>query len=106
MTLWKLAVKRYHTGEGHVMNTFTIAEHVPEDLRELGYSDDELRRELPALLVIWRFRQGVISSGKGASLFRLSRRQFLDLLDAEGVPLDDPSDSEMEAEFRTLGLAK
>jgi predicted HTH domain antitoxin len=96
----------YHTGEGEDMNTFTIAVHVPDDLRDLGYSDDELRRDLPAFLVIKRFRQGAISSGKAASLLKLSRRQFLDLLDAEGVPLYDPSDSELEAEFRTLGIAK
>jgi predicted HTH domain antitoxin len=42
-------------------------------------------------LVLKRFRQGLISSGKAANILGWSRRDFLDLLAAEGIPLYDPS---------------
>jgi predicted HTH domain antitoxin len=71
-------------------------------LRELGYSDEEIRQDIPVLLVLRRFRQGAISSGKAASLLGMSRRDFLDLLSVEGIPLYDPSDSELEEEMRHL----
>ena len=58
------------------MGTFTV--EIPAALRELGYSDEEVRREIPVLLVLKPFRQGAISSGKAASLLGLSRRNFLD----------------------------
>src|SRR5438270_9220011 len=85
---------------GVPMGTFTV--EIPEALRELGYSDEEMRREVPVLLVLKRFREGVISSAKAASLLGISRRDFLDLLTREGVPLYDPSDQELAEEWKTI----
>ena len=84
------------------MSTFTIEVQFPLALRDLGYSDEEIRREVPMLLVLKRFREGVLSSGKAASLLGLSRREFLELLAREGVPLYDPSDQELADEWRTI----
>jgi predicted HTH domain antitoxin len=84
------------------MSTFTIEVQFPSVLRDLGYSDEEIRREVPKLLVLKRFREGALSSGKAASLLGLSRREFLELLAREGVPLYDPSDQELEDEWRTI----
>jgi predicted HTH domain antitoxin len=84
------------------MSTFTLEVQVPEVLRELGYSDEDIRRDVPVLLVLKRFREGVLSSGKAASLLNLSRRDFLDLLGREGVPVYDPSDAELEREILTV----
>ena len=84
------------------MGVFTVQVQIPEGLRELGYSEDEIRREIPVLLVLKRFRQGTISSSKAASLLGLSRRDFLDLLAREGIPLYDPADQELRAEWQTV----
>jgi predicted HTH domain antitoxin len=84
------------------MSTFTIEVQVPAGLRDLGYSDEEIRREVPLLLVLKRFRQGAISSGKAATLLGMSRRDFLELLGREGVPIYDPSDEEFEEELKTI----
>ena len=82
------------------METFRV--QVPEILRELGYGDEEMRREVPVLLVLKRFREGVISSGKAASLLGLSRRDFVDLLTREDVPHYDPTDQELADEWKTV----
>jgi predicted HTH domain antitoxin len=81
------------------MASFTI--ELPEPLRELGYSDEEIRREVPVLLVLKRFRQRAISSAKAANLLELSRREFLDLLAREGIPLYDPTGQELAEEIET-----
>lgn len=79
-----------------------ITVQVSDAFRELGYSDEELRREVPVLLVLSRFRQGLISSGKAARILGWSRRDFLDLLGREGIPLYDPSEEEMTEEWETV----
>ena len=84
------------------MSTFSVELKFPEALRELGYSDDDLCREVPMLLVLKRFRQGAISSSKGAQILGLTRRDFLDLLAREGVPVYDPTDDQLANELRTV----
>jgi predicted HTH domain antitoxin len=84
------------------MNTFTVEVKVPEGLRELGFSEEEICREVPVLLVLKRFRQGAISSSKAASILGVSRRDFLDLLAREGIPLYDPTDEELANELKTV----
>jgi predicted HTH domain antitoxin len=75
---------------------------VPEALRDIGYSNEEICREVPLLLVLKRFRQGVISSGKAARILGMTRREFLDLLGREGVPIYDPTDEQLTEERTTL----
>ena len=84
------------------MSEITVQVQVSDAFRELGYSDEELRREVPVLLVLKRFRQGLISSGKAARILGWSRREFLDLLGREGIPLYDPSDAELADEWKTV----
>ena len=84
------------------MSTFTVQVQIPEALRDLGYNEEEVRREVPVLLVLKRFRQGAVSSGKAADLLGLSRREFLDLLAREGVPVYDPTDQELADEWKTV----
>ncbi len=83
------------------MSQITVQMQVSDAFRELGYSDEELRREVPVLLVMKRFRQGLISSGKAAGILGWSRRDFLDLLSREGIPLFDPADAELAEEWKT-----
>lgn len=82
------------------MGTHVLEVQVPDSLRELGFTDEEIRLEVPVQLVLKRFRQRTISSGKAAHLLGLTRRDFLDLLAAEGLPLFDPTESELEDEVR------
>ena len=84
------------------MSTITVQVQIPEALRQLGLSDEDIRREVPVLLVLQRFRQGVISSGKAAQLLGLSRRDFLDLLARERLPVYDPDVQELADELKIL----
>lgn len=85
------------------MSTFTIEVEVPDELRDLGYSDSEIRHEVPVLLVLKRFRQGIISSSKAARILGVSRRDFLELLAREGIPVYEPTDEQLADEFKTVG---
>jgi predicted HTH domain antitoxin len=87
--------------KGLRMSQITVQMQVSDAFRELGYSDEELRQEVPILLVLKRFRQGLISSGKAARILGWSRRDFLDLLSREGIPLFDPSEEELAQEWQT-----
>jgi len=86
------------------MRSITVEVQIPEALRELGMSDEEIRREVPLLLVLKRFRQGQVSSGKAAELLGISRRDFLDLLAKERVPIYDPGDQELADELKTVPM--
>lgn len=82
------------------MSQIAVQVQVSDAFRELGYSDEEIRREVPVLLVLKRFRQGLISSGKAARILGWPRRDFLDLLSREGLPLYDPSEAELAEEWK------
>jgi predicted HTH domain antitoxin len=89
-----------------LMNTMILQVPIPAGLRELGYSDEEILREVPILLVLKRFRQRAVTSGDAARFLGLSRREFLDLLAREGIPLYDPSVQELERELETIHKLK
>jgi predicted HTH domain antitoxin len=84
------------------MSTFTLEVQLPEALHELGFGDEEICREVPVLLVMKRFREGAISSGKAARILGMSRRDFLARLAREGFPVYDPRDEELAQELQTL----
>ena len=86
------------------MGTFTLELQLPEALRELGFGDEEICREVPVLLVMKRFREGAISSGKAARILGISRREFLARLAGEGIPVYDPTDKELTQELETVQL--
>ncbi len=88
--------------KGNTMRSITVEVQIPEALRELGVSDEEIRREVPILLVLKRFRQGHVSSGKAAQLLGISRPDFLDLLAKERVPIYDPGDQELADEMKSV----
>jgi predicted HTH domain antitoxin len=88
------------------MSTISLQVPLPAGLRDLGYSDEEILREIPVLLVLKRFRQRAVSSGDAARLLGLSRREFLEILAREGIPLYDPSEQELEQELETIRQLK
>ena len=80
------------------MSTFTVSVEIPDELRRLGISDEQVRKQVPILLVLKRFREGAMSSGKAAEILGMTRRDFLDLLDREGIPIYAPTESEVADE--------
>jgi predicted HTH domain antitoxin len=86
------------------MSSITVQIQVSDTFHELGYSAEDISREVPVLLVLKRFRQGLISSGKAANILGWTRRDFLDLLAAEGIPLYDPSEEELAEELKNALL--
>jgi predicted HTH domain antitoxin len=84
------------------MSTFTLEVQLPEALHELGFDDEEICREVSVLLVMKRFREGAISSGKAARILAMPRREFLARLAREGFPVYDPTEEELDQELRTL----
>jgi predicted HTH domain antitoxin len=84
------------------MSTFTVELELPAGLRTLGMTDADIRREAPTLLILKKFRDGAISTGKAAELLGLSRFQFMDLLAKEQIPLINYSKEELEQEMKTI----
>jgi predicted HTH domain antitoxin len=84
------------------MSTFTLEVQVPDALRETGMTPEEMKQEVPFLLVIKSFREHNISAGKAAEILGITYRAFLDLLAKEGIPLYDPTEQEFEEEMRTV----
>lgn len=80
----------------------TLQLNVSDDFGDLGFTSEELEREVPTLLVLKRFREGAISSGKAAKLLSMSRVDFLDLLGREGIPAFNPTKEEFLAEIETI----
>jgi predicted HTH domain antitoxin len=81
------------------VSTITLQVNVPVDLRDLGFTQDEIDREVLTALVLKGFREGVVSSAKAARLLSMNRIEFLDLLERERIPIFNPTDQELEAEF-------
>jgi predicted HTH domain antitoxin len=82
------------------MSTFTVQVEVPDELKNLGFTPESIQRALPSLLVLKRFREGSISSGKATELLSITRQQFLDLLQAEKIPLFDLSRDDASQDFQ------
>lgn len=79
----------------------TLEVEVPENFGDLGFTQEELEREVPLLLVLKCYREGAISSGKAARLLSMTRVEFLDLLGREGIPIFNLTKDELAAEFAT-----
>ena len=77
----------------------TIEVTLPESLLSYGLDQQRIQREVEKWLVLTLFREGKVSSGKASRLLGISHRDFLELLDAEGMAYLDYSTQELEAEF-------
>ena len=84
------------------MQTVTMEITIPKTLLSLGLRQEQIQSQVEKWLVISLFRDDAISSGKAASLLGISRRDFLDLLDQEGIAYLNYSDEELDAEFRAV----
>ena len=85
------------------MSTLTVALDLPRDL--LGALDvprTRLEARLQELIALELFREGRISSGKGAELLGISKLEFIHLLAQHGLPYFTESPEELAAEVRAL----
>ncbi len=68
------------------MDTMTVALHLPRNLLgALDIPQEQLAEHLQTLIAIALFREGKISTGKGAELLDISKLAFVQLLAQQDV---------------------
>lgn len=76
---------------------------LPDDLVKLLDVDEEtLPREVYKLIIFELFREGRISSGKGAELLGISRSAFLELLAERKIPFFNYSKEDFQEEYEAV----
>lgn len=85
------------------METLTVALELPRDLLgALDVSPAELSSRLRELIALELVREGRISSGKGAELLGIPKREFVEFLARHGVCYFSESPEELRADVRAL----
>ncbi|MFP4395509.1 MAG: UPF0175 family protein [Anaerolineales bacterium] len=85
------------------MNTLTVALELPRDLLgALEVPQTQLEVRLRELIALELFREGRISSGKGAELLGISKLAFIQLLAQQGIDYFTESPEELEDEVAML----
>jgi len=85
------------------MSTLTVALELPRDLLgALEVPQTEMEAQLRKLIALELFREGRISSGKGAELLGVSKLAFIQLLSQHGIDYFTQSPEELKAEVAVL----
>jgi predicted HTH domain antitoxin len=85
------------------MSTLTVSLDLPRDLLgALDVPEARLETRLRELIAVELFREGRISSGKGAELLGVSKGDFIHLLARRGVSYFTESPEELVAEVMAL----
>ena len=85
------------------MSTLTVSLEVPRDL--LGALEvplEQLEARLRELIALELFREGRISSGKGAEVLGLSKLEFIHLLAQHGLSYFTESPEELVADVKVV----
>jgi predicted HTH domain antitoxin len=81
------------------MSTLTVSLDLPRDLLgALDVPEARLETRLRELIAVELFREGRISSGKGAELLGISKGEFIHLLGQRGVHYFTESPEELVAD--------
>lgn len=81
------------------MDLVTVEMHLPRDLLgTLDVPERSLETKLRELIALELFREGLISSGKGAELLGLDKATFIKLLDRHEIDYFDLSLDEVMAD--------
>ncbi|PZO40409.1 MAG: hypothetical protein DCF21_08895 [Leptolyngbya sp.] len=81
------------------MNDLTVSLQVPRDLLgTLDVSEKQMAGQLLELVALELFRQGRISTGKGAELLGISKWGFVQILSRHTIPYFTDSPEELELE--------
>ena len=85
------------------MSTLTVSLQLPRDLLgALEVSEEQLETRLREVIALQLFREGRISSGKGAELLGLPKLAFIQLLARHGLTCFTESPEELAAEVKVL----
>jgi len=85
------------------MSTVVVALELPRDLLgALEVPQTQMEARLRELIALELFREGRISSGKGAELLGVSKLAFVQLLSQHGIDYFTESPEELEAEVTML----
>ena len=85
------------------MSTLTVALELPRDLLSaLDVPQAEMEDRLRELIALELYREGRISSGKGAELLGVSKLAFIQLLSQRGIDYFTTSPDELQAEVTML----
>lgn len=85
------------------MNRVSVSIEIPRDLLGvLGVPRDQLKARLSELIAVELFREGKISSGKGAELLGVSRLDFIRMLAKRDIPYFTQSSDELADEIREI----
>jgi len=85
------------------MNTLTVSLDLPRDLMgALDVPGAQMEARLRELIALELFREGRISSGKGAELLGVSKLIFIQLLAKHGILYFAETPEELEAEVYKL----
>lgn len=81
------------------MKTLHVQLELPRDLLgALDIPEDRLPDELRELIAVELFREGRISSGKGAELIGISKKDFVQVLARRGIPYFTETPDELSRE--------
>ena len=85
------------------MSSLTISLELPRDLLgALNVSEKQLGTRIKEMVALELFREGYISSGRGAELLGIPKLAFIGLLARHDVPYFTQSPEELTDEVRTL----
>jgi predicted HTH domain antitoxin len=85
------------------VSTFKVALELPRDLPSaLDVPQAQMEDRLRELIALELFREGRVSSGKGAELLGVSKLAFIQLLSQRGIDYFDESPEELQAEVSML----
>jgi predicted HTH domain antitoxin len=75
---------------------------IPEEVFDERFREEEFLTQLKADAVIKLFTAGRLSSGYAAALLGMTRRDFLVLLQQQGVPFVQYTDTELAGDLHTI----
>jgi len=88
---------------GEKMTSLTVTLELPRDLLgALDVPQVQMESRLRELIVLELFREGRISSGKGAEILGVSKLAFIQLLSQHGIDYFTKSSKELKSEVAIL----
>ena len=84
------------------MTETTFSVHVPNNLLDLGLSQEDIQRRISEWLVFSLFSDGKISSGKAGKLLGITRTEFIQLLQTRGIAFINYTEDEIREEFEAV----
>lgn len=75
---------------------------MPDEVFDECFPETAFLQQLKEGAIIKLFRAGRLASGYAASLLGVTRRDFLDLLKQQGIPLVEYTEADLAADLQTL----